>query len=50
MIIHNMSNVIYDTFKDMGIENIGELTYPHKRQLLHASTYVSSAELSNISR
>lgn len=43
-----MSNVVYDTFKDMGIEYIvlGEPIHPHRRQRLHISTYVSSAKLS----
>lgn len=43
-----MSNVVYDTFKDMGIEYIvlGEPIHPHRRQRLHISTYVSSDKLS----
>lgn len=43
-----MSNVVFDTFKAMGMENISELTHPHKRQVLDASTHMSTAELSGV--
>jgi hypothetical protein len=51
-IMRDISNIIYDTFKDTSTENIvlGELFHPHKREILHISTYVNSAESSVIYR
>lgn len=50
--MRDISNIIYDTFKDTSTENIvlGELFHPHKREILHISTYVNSAESSVIYR